>query len=64
MGGHLEVYTCGGKIFILHLNAHQRASIMRDNQVDEMIWPINVYPCTSVLSTSVSMICLFPTTNH
>ena len=42
---------------------------MRDNQVDEMIWPINAYPCTSVLSTSVlstsvSMICLFPTTNH
>ena len=64
MGGHSEVYTCGRKIFTLYLNAHQRASIMRDNQVDKTIWPVNAYPCTSVLNTSINMICLFPTTVH
>ena len=60
----IRKYTCGRKIFTLYLNAHQRASIMRDNQVDKTIWSVNAYPCTSVLRTSISLICLFPTTVH
>lgn len=46
----MDIWKCtqGMRIFISHLNAHQRASTMGDNQGDKIIWPVNVNQVLSV----------------